>query len=457
MDHEAAPITTDQEASITSEGGRGVPRRRFLTLAGAALALPPLLAACGSDESPAATDGTAVAPAPNATAAPGEVVPQGSGEKIKIGFIALTDCASVVMAKELGYFKKYGLDVDVVKQASWASTRDALLTGDIQAAHMLFGMPFSVYTGIGGTAGKEIMIAMVLNQNGQAITLSNPDFGGKVGYKQTDKVKAAVDAVRARKEPTFAMTFPGGTHDMWLRYWLAAANVSQKTVKIITIPPPQMVANMKVDAMDGYCVGEPWGGVAVKENIGFTAITTQDIWKHHPEKALGVNADFATKRRGDLKLMVRAILEASQYIEDKKNIPNVAKVIGTQSYVNAPADVIDNRLEGRYALGKDLGDVTFGEDTMRFYREGNVTFPKYGHAMWFMAQYVRFGYLKEMPANAKEIAQKLIMQDLYKEVAAEMKVPVPTDDMKPFTLDLDNATFDPNNPAAYLAKYGNLA
>ncbi|TAJ21286.1 MAG: nitrate ABC transporter substrate-binding protein [Dehalococcoidia bacterium] len=426
-------------------------------MAGAALALPPLLAACGADDSPATPAATGVASAAAGDVTAAANLPQGSGEKIKIGFIALTDCASVVMAKELGYFKKYGLDVDVVKQASWASTRDALLTGDIQAAHMLFGMPFSVYTGVGGTAGKEIMIAMTLNNNGQAITLSNPDFGGKVGYKQTDKVKAAVDAVRARKEPTFAMTFPGGTHDMWLRYWLAAANVSQKTVKIITIPPPQMVANMKVDAMDGFCVGEPWGGVAVKENIGFTAITTQDIWKHHPEKALGVNAEFATKRRGDLKLMVRAILEASQYIEDKKNIAQVAKTIGTQSYVNAPSDVIDNRLEGKYALGKDLGDVTFGEDTMRFYRDGQVNFPRYGHAMWFMAQYVRFGYLKEMPSNAKEIAQKLIMQGLYKEVAAEMKVPVPNDDMTAFTLDLDKATFDPNNPAGYLAKYGNLS
>ncbi len=456
MDHEVAYITRGHEAPTSSGSGRGIPRRRFLTLAGAALVLPPLLAACGSDES-SSTGGAVSAPAPNATAAPGEVVPQGSGEKIKIGFIALTDCASVVMAKELGYFKKYGLDVDVVKQASWASTRDALLTGDIHAAHMLFGMPFSVYTGIGGTPGKEIMIAMMLSQNGQAITLSNPDFGAKVGYKQTDRVKGAVDAARARKEPTFAMTFPGGTHDMWLRYWLAAANVSQKTVKVITIPPAQMVANMKVDAMDGYCVGEPWGGVAVKENIGFTAITSQDIWKHHPEKALGVNAEFATKRRGDLKLMMRAILEASRYIEDRDNIPKVAKVIGGQSYVNAPADVIDNRMGGKYALGKDLGEVTFTEDTMRFYRDGNVNFPKYGDAMWFMAQYVRFGYLKEMPPNAKEIAQKLILQDLYREVAAEMQVPVPTDDMKPFTLELDNATFDPSNPAAYLAKYGTLA
>jgi nitrate/nitrite transport system substrate-binding protein len=282
-------------------------RRSFLRLLGAsgtALALPALIGACSSDEESAAAPAGAGTPAPSAAGA--AALPRStSSERIRIGFIALTDCASVVMAHELGLFKQYGLNVELLKQASWASTRDALLTGDIDAAHLLFGLPLSVYTGIGGPAGKAIQIAMTLNNNGQAITLSNADFGGKVGFRTLDRVRPAVEALRARKEPTFAMTFPGGTHDLWLRYWLAAAGVDQKTVKIITIPPPQMVANMKVDAMDGYCVGEPWGGVAVKEAIGFTALSTQDIWKHHPEKVLGVNPTFAAKRRDDLKLVMR--------------------------------------------------------------------------------------------------------------------------------------------------------
>src|SRR5918998_4723995 len=141
---------------------------------------------------------------------------------------------------------------------------------------------------------------MNLNVNGQAITLAK-DMCGSVGFKQTGQVRGAVDALRSRKEPTFAMTFPGGTHDLWLRYWMAAAGVDQKTVKIITVPPAQMVANMKVNNMDGYCVGEPWGGVAVKERIGFTHIATQDIWKHHPEKALVVNKEFSQTRREDLQ------------------------------------------------------------------------------------------------------------------------------------------------------------
>ena len=426
-------------------------RRQFLKLlgaTGAVAALPPLLSGCSDD------NGSAASPAGSASPSVAGARPRSaSGERIKIGFIALTDCASVVMAEQLGIYKEYGLNVELAKQASWAALRDGLLTGDLQAAHMLFGMPFSVYTGIGGPAGKEIPLAMVLSNNGQAITLSNEDFGGKVGFRAVDKVKPAIEAVKAKKEATFAMTFPGGTHDLWLRSWLAAAGVDQKSVKIITIPPPQMVANMKVNAMDGFSVGEPWNGVAVKEGVGFTALASQDIWKHHPEKALGVNAEFAAKRRDDLKLLMRAIIEASRYVDDPKNRPEVAKAIGGQAFVNAPPDVIDARLAGTYALGKGLGEHTYTDDSMLFHRDGQVNAPRAGHAAWFMAQYVRHGYLKELP-DVNAISKKLILSDLYREVAKEMTVAVPDDDMAPFSLTLDQVRFDPAAPGAYLKAIG---
>src|SRR6187200_943313 len=200
--------------------------------------------------------------------------------KIRLGFIPLTDCAPLVAAKVLGLFAKYGLVVELSKEASWANVRDKILNGEIDGAHCLFSMPLSVYTGIGGKAGSEMKIAMVLNNNGQAITLSK-DFCGVVGFKEVNKAAAAVKTVQGRKEVTFAMTFPGGTHDIWLRNWLAAAGINQKSVKIITIPPAQMVANMKIGNMDGYCVGEPWNARAVADKIGFTSVTTQEIWKDH--------------------------------------------------------------------------------------------------------------------------------------------------------------------------------
>ena len=370
-----------------------------------------------------------------------------TNNKIKIGFIPLTDCASVVMAHELGLYKKYGVDVEVSKEASWATIRDKVLSGDLQGAHCLFGMPFSVYTGVGGQAGSEMHIAMVLNNNGQAITLSK-DFCGQVGFRDVSKVKAAVEALKQKKEVTFAMTFPGGTHDLWLRYWLGAAGIDQKSVKIITIPPPQMVANMKVGNMDGYSVGEPWNGVAVQQAIGTTHISSQDIWKHHPEKALVVNKQFSTTRRDELKAVMKAILEASQWLDDLNNRKQAASVIGKPSYVNAPPEVIEARLLGEYDLGCDLKHK-YTDDYMMFHRSGATNFPRKSHGIWFMAQYVRFGYLPSAP-NYKEVADKIMLQDLYREVATGMNIAVPDDDMKPFTLDLDKVTFDPANPAASL-------
>jgi nitrate/nitrite transport system substrate-binding protein len=370
---------------------------------------------------------------------------QPSVDKIKIGFIPLTDCASVVIAHELGLYEKHGVDVEVSREASWASVRDKLLTGELHGAHCLFGMPFSVFTGVGGTAGNEMLVAMVLSTNGQAITLSK-DFCGHVGFRELAKIAAAVESLKATKTVTFAMTFPGGTHDIWLRYWLAAAGVDQEAVRIITIPPPQMVANMSVGNMDGYSVGEPWNGVGVKQDVGWTQTSSQDIWKHHPEKALVVNRAFATERRDELKAVMSAVLEASIWLDDLGNRKRAASIIGGQAYVNAPPDVIEARLLGEYDLG--CGQThTYTDDYMLFHGGGRVNLPRKAHAIWFMAQYVRFGYLSAAPEYAK-VADALILQDLYREVAKGMNVPVPDDDMKPFTLDVDKAVFDPSNPGA---------
>jgi len=366
-------------------------------------------------------------------------------KKIKLGFISLTDCAPLVAAKELGLFAKYGVDVELEKEASWAVVRDKILNGEIDGAHCLFSMPLSVYTGIGGKAGQEMKIAMVLNNNGQAITLSK-EFCGLAGFKEVNKVAGAVRNVQSRKEVTFAMTFPGGTHDIWLRNWLAAAGINQKSVGIITIPPPQMVANMRVDNMEGFCVGEPWNGVAAAQGIGFTHISSQDIWKHHPEKALVVNSSFAADKE-DLKKVMKAIIEACKWLDNMGNRKRAAGWLTKPNYVNAVLQVIEARLAGSYDLGCELGVNKYKDDYMTFYNNGIVNAPKKSHAIWFMAQYVRFGYLKSEP-DYKGIAEKLVLDDLYVEVAKEMGVPVQPD-MQPFKTTYD-VPFDPNNVAAYL-------
>jgi len=367
---------------------------------------------------------------------------------VKLGFIPLTDCAPLVIAKELGLFAKYGVDVQLSKEASWAVVRDKILNGELDGAHCLFSMPFSVYTGVGGKAGSEMRIAMTLNNNGQAITLSK-DFCGSVGYNDLKKVAAAVKELKAKKEVTFAMTFPGGTHDIWLRNWLAAAGVNSKSVGIITIPPPQMVANMKVDNMEGFCVGEPWNGVAATQNIGFTHIASQDIWKDHPEKALVVNKAFSETDKEDLKNVMKALIEACKWLDVMGNRKKAALLLSKPNYVNAAVQVIEARLMGSTDIGCDLGVKKYKDDYMIFYKGGAVNTPKLSYGIWFMAQYMRFGMLNSAP-NYKAVADKLIMNDLYEEVAKSMNVPVQPD-MKPFKTNLETITFDPANPAAYIA------
>jgi nitrate/nitrite transport system substrate-binding protein len=176
---------------------------------------------------------------------------------IRIGIIALTDCSSIVMAHELGLFKKYGIESTISKEASWAAIRDKINLGENQATHMLLGMPYASTMGLLGSPQKPMIVPFYLNRNGQAITLDKELLAK--GVKTPQQLKPVVMEAKAKGEPmSFAMTFPPGTHAMWMRYWLASGGIHpDKDVSLITIPPPQMVANMKVGKMDGFCVGEP--------------------------------------------------------------------------------------------------------------------------------------------------------------------------------------------------------
>lgn len=399
-------------------------RRTFLTgmaAAGAGLAL----AGCGNDDG--GSEGS-------------------SGRSVRLGFIALTDCASVLMAQELGYFAERDLDVTIEKQASWPATRDNLLTNQLDGCHGLFTLPLSVATGLGGDLRRDILVAMVLNTNGQAITLANSLSAA--GYGDPG---AAGEALRSAGTVELAMTFPGGTHDLWLRYWLKACGVPFDTVGIQAVPPAQMVQNMGVGNVQGYCVGEPWGAVAVQQGIGFTHLATQDLWLDHPEKALLFTRKFVEERPDVAKDCMAAILKASRWLDDFPNRAQAAEVIGAEHYINAPPADIAGRLAGVYDLGAGLGTRDYAGNQMRFFRDGSVNFPRRAHYLWALAQYQRFGLLTEAPP-AQELADQLILTDLYTEVAAAEGIPVPGDDMAPFAVALDGVTFDPANPAQEVAR-----
>ncbi|CAN5920427.1 CmpA/NrtA family ABC transporter substrate-binding protein [soil metagenome] len=362
--------------------------------------------------------------------------------EVKIGFIPLTDCASVVMASVLGFDKKYGVKIVPSKEASWAGVRDKVVNGELDMAHVLYGLVYGVQLGIGGPK-KDMAVLMNINHNGQAISLSKQLADkGAVDGPSLAKVMA-----KEKREYTFAGTFPTGTHTMWLHYWLAASGINPITgAKLITVPPPQMVANMRVGNMDGFCVGEPWNQRTIMDGIGITAITTQDIWKDHPEKVLGTTAEFVKKNPNTCRAVMMAVLEASRWIDASlANKMKMADTVAEKSYINTSVDAINQRILGRYQNG--LGKTWDDPNHMKFFDDGQVNFPYLSDGMWFLTQHKRWGLLKDHP-DYLAVAKQVNQIDLYKEVASAMKIPVPKEVLRTSKL-FDGSVWDGKDPKKY--------
>ena len=363
-------------------------------------------------------------------------------KEVKIGFIALTDCASVVMASVMGFDKKHGVTIIPTKEASWAGVRDKLVNGELDFAHVLYGLVYGVHLGLAGPK-KDMAVLMNLNHNGQAITLSKKLADkGAVNGAGLARLMAA-----EKREYTFAQTFPTGTHAMWLYYWLAANGIDpMKDAKVITVPPPQMVANMRVGNMDGFCVGEPWNHRAIMDGIGFTATTTQDIWKDHPEKVLGTTSEFVQKYPNTARAVTAAILEASRWIDESlANKTRMAETIAGKAYVNTGVDAINQRILGRYQDG--LGKTWDDPNHMKFYNDGAVNFPYLSDGMWFLTQHKRWGLLKAHP-DYLGVAKAINRMDVYRQAATATKTPLPKSDMRSHKL-VDGVVWDGKDPARY--------
>jgi nitrate/nitrite transport system substrate-binding protein len=377
----------------------------------------------------------------------------------KLGFIALTDSAPLIIAKENGFFAKYGVpDVQVLKQASWGGTRDNLELGSagggIDGAHILTPMPYLMSLGT-VTKNKQpvpIEILARLNTNGQGITVEREYLGAKVDLN-AGKMKALIAERRAKgNKITMAMTFPGGTHDLWLRYWLGAAGITPGVdVEIITIPPPQMVANMKVKTMEAYCVGEPWNDQAVAQKIGYSAVSTGQLWMNHPEKSLGMRADFVSRYPNTAAAITAAVIDAQRWCEQPANLTEMATIIGGRDWIKAPVTDIQDRLSGTF----DMGDGRVFKNApfrMKFWKDF-ASYPFQSHDLWFLTENQRWGNL---PANLNTAAiiKQVNREDIWRRAAAMAKVPanqIPASTSRGVEKFFDGKIFDPANPAAYLA------
>jgi nitrate/nitrite transport system substrate-binding protein len=379
-------------------------------------------------------------------------------KKATLGYIALMDASPLVIAKEKGFFAKHGMpDVDVAKQASWGATRDNIVLGSekngIDGAHILSPMPYLISTGkvTQNNVPTPMYLLARLNLDAQAVSVANEYKDLGVTANATP-LKAAFEKKKAAgKEVKIAMTFPGGTHDLWIRYWIAAGGIDpDKDISTIVVPPPQMVANMKVGNMDAFCVGEPWNEQLVNQNIGFTACTTGEIWFKHPEKALGMRAAWVDKNPNATRALLMAVQEAQQWCEKMENKEELATIVGRRQWFNVPVADIIGRLRGDINYGH--GRVEKGtKQYMKFWSE-HASYPFKSHDAWFVTEDIRWGKF-EPTTDINALVNKVNREDLWREAAKALAVPaadIPASSSRGKETFFDGKVFDPADPAGYL-------
>lgn len=384
---------------------------------------------------------------------------QGAGvetTKATLGYIALTDASPLIIAKEKGFFAKYGMpDVEVVKQASWGTTRDNLELGSggggIDGAHILTPMPYLLQLGKISKNGNPVPMTILarLNTNGQGISVANAYKDLKVGLDSSPLKSVFKGAAASGKEIKVAMTFRGGTHDLWLRYWLAAGGIDpDKDVQTIVVPPPQMVANMKVGSMEAFCVGEPWNGQLVNQDIGYTAISTGEFWKDHPEKSLGMRADWVEKNPKAAVALTAAVIEAQQWCDKPENKEEMCAIVGKRAWFNVPVPDILGRSKGDFDFGNGR-KVTNAPFLMKFFAD-HASYPFQSHDLWFLTENIRWGVLAPETDLAGAI-KAVNREDLWRAAAKLAGATGPEGTSRGVETFFDGIKFDPANPQAYLA------
>ncbi|MBM5792632.1 MAG: ABC transporter substrate-binding protein [Cyanobacteria bacterium K_DeepCast_0m_m1_088] len=417
-------------------------RRKFLITAAGSAAGAMWLAACGSSKK-----------APTASTATGADAPEVPGATL--GFIALTDAAPLIVAKEKGFFAKHGMpDVKVVKQTSWAVTRDNLelgsAKGGIDGAHILSPMPLLLTAGKITKSKQPLPMYTLarLNLQGQGISAAKDLLDEKLTVDNKEGLAKATKSLGRKIKA--AVTFPGGTHDLWMRYWLSANGIDpNKDADLVVIPPPQMVANMQTGTMDLFCVGEPWNQRLVNKKLGYTATQTGEIWDKHPEKSFSMRADWVDKNPKAAKALLMAVQEAQIWCQDPANLDEMCDIISKDKYIKAAVADIKPRLAGNVNYG-DGRDVKNSPYKMLFW-DSNASFPYKSHDAWFVTEDMRWGYL---PANTDidALVNKVNRADLWKEAATTIgqQAAIPASDSRGKETFFDGVVFDPENPKAYL-------
>lgn len=398
--------------------------------------------------------------------------------KIKLGLVPLNDCAPLVVAREQGFFRRHGLEVALSCEASWANIRDKVAIGALDGAQMLAAIPLAATLGL-GALHRPMLTAFSLGLNGNAITVSNRLFKRMCGLDpiaarhplgSARLLKSLIDADRTagKSALTFAMVYPFSSHNYQLRYWLAAGGIDPDCdIRLVVVPPPQMLSHLETGHIDGYCVGEPWNASAVQRGVGRILLTGYEIWNNAPEKVFGVTEQWAAAHPRTHRALLRALLEAAHWMDAPEHREDVAEMLAASGYIGVPIEVLRMSMTGTFQYSADQPAQGMPDFNV-FYRYA-ANFPWRSHAQWLYSQMVRWGQA-DASGEGLAVARRVYRPDLYREVAQEVGLPFPRIDVKtegthdgPWTLGvasepmdmgadcfLDGRRFDPTDLRSYL-------
>jgi bicarbonate transport system substrate-binding protein len=385
---------------------------------------------------------------------------------ISLGFAPILEAAPLVVGMEKGFFAKHGLDVKLSKQSSWSAARDNVVLGSagggIDGGQWQLPMPQMISEGA-ITNGKKVpmtILAMLMSQ-GNGIAAANTVKDGNLSVDLKASSPGFFEQFNKKEGRKFraTYTFPNANQDMWIRYWLAAGGVNpNKDVELLTVPAPETLQGMKNGTMEAFSTGDPWPSRIAKQNIGYLAATTAQIWKVHPEEYLAVRSDWVDKNPKAAVALLKGLIEAQMWLDKPENKPEAAAILSSRKWYNVPEDVLKASLSGEYAIGANaepvrdpkLGPLYWNSD------RGVISYPYKSLTLWFLIESLRWKFYPgtvDSIEQAKAINDKSVRDDLWLKAAKELGLPakdIPTSPSRGKETFFDGTVYDPANPQAYL-------
>ncbi len=312
------------------------------------------------------------------------------------------------MARELNLFQKYGLDVTLHRELGWASIRDKVIYGELDAAHAIAAMPVAATLGL-GSIRCDCVTGLILNLHGNAITLSNHLW--QEGVRDGASLRELIQKKRGTHAFTFGVVYPFSSHRHLLRKWMTANGINpDEDVRMVVVPPAQMVQNMKAGNLDGFCVGGPWNSVAVQTNVGWCAITSAELNPEHPEKVLMVRRDFAEKREAEHLALIAALLEAAEFCDTAENLPRIISTLSQPNYIGVTSEALANGISGEFDFGHG---VTRRVPDFCVFHRNNANEPSNDKAAWTLRIVKDSGLCPDISLLTPALARKVFRPDIF--------------------------------------------